>query len=397
MNSDIKSRVAGLGARLQALPPLRRIGLTMVVGLIAGFGYALFATWWYRAAVTVMPSKSNKGAFGQLGAAAGDALGGMGGLLSLSEGEDIDRIAAVIQSRSVSDAVIQRFDLLTRYNRPYIEFARDELWAHCTVKAEAKGGTVTLACEDKDPEFAREMVQFFADTARETFKRVNSSRLSEQVRFLEGHVQQLRESADESARALRDFEEKNKIVDLEEQGKAVVSALASIKGTELTRELQLDYLNGFSSADETTARQIRRQLSVLGSKYVELENPGRGKAQVRSEKPPSATAAGDLFPAALAVPQLRYDLQQLGRERKFRETALFLTMQRLEIARADEAGETSTFQILDPPVKPTYKDRPKRALIVVLGLVLGLFAGVAWIKGPHYLRRALDELSAEPG
>lgn len=378
---------------LNGLAPLRRIALCAALGLAVSLGYALLATKWYLSTVTVMPSKSPKGPLAQIGNAAGEMLGGS--LLGLAEDQDVDRIAAVLESRSVSDAVIQKFNLLERYEQQYIEFARKHLWKHCSVKVERQGGIVSLSCEDTDPEFAQKMLDFFAATANEAFKRVNQSRVSEQVRFLEKRVQQLRDSADESARALRDFEEKHKIVDLEEQGKAVVSALASLKSGELTRELQLDYLHGFSSADESTASQLRRQLDILGSKFQDLETPDRLRPPIRPERPGRSQPVDEMFPPAMAVPQLRFELEQLYRERKFRETALLLTMQRLEAARAEEAGEISSFQILDSPVVPTYKDRPKRLLIVALGVFLGALAGLAWIRGPKFLRAMTREILGE--
>src|SRR2546421_11514645 len=81
----------------------------------------------------------------------------------------------------------------------------------------------------------------------------------------------MRKEADDSARKLRDFEQRYKIVDLESQSKAVVSAMASLRSQEISKELQLSYLNSFSSRDESTAIQLRQQLSVMNAKYKALE------------------------------------------------------------------------------------------------------------------------------
>src|SRR3989440_6586623 len=83
----------------------------------------------------------------------------------------------------------------------------------------------------------------------------------------------MRKEADEAARKLRDFEERYKIVDLDSQSKAVVSAMASLRGQEISKELQLSYMNTFSSRDEATAVQLRQQLAVMNATFRKLEAP----------------------------------------------------------------------------------------------------------------------------
>src|SRR5437016_6534819 len=85
----------------------------------------------------------------------------------------------------------------------------------------------------------------------------------------------MRREADDAARHLREFEEKYKVIDLDSQSKAVVSAMASLRSQEISKELQLSYLNSFSSRDESTAVQIRQQIAVMNAKFRRLEeSPG---------------------------------------------------------------------------------------------------------------------------
>jgi uncharacterized protein involved in exopolysaccharide biosynthesis len=75
------------------------------------------------------------------------------------------------------------------------------------------------------------------------------------------------------------------------------------------------------------------------------------------------------------VPQLRAEFEALFRDRKVSEVSLLMAMERLEAARANEARDTSTFQVLDPPALPTRHSRPKRGLVVIFTTLIGL--GVA--------------------
>ena len=87
------------------------------------------------------------------------------------------------------------------------------------------------------------------------------------------------------------------------------------------------------------------------------------------------------------VPQLRFEFEQLMREQKIEETVFGLMTQRFEMARVDEARDTSTFQILDHPTLPTYRTRPSRKRAVTLGAIAGGAFGAVLALVPVWWRR----------
>jgi uncharacterized protein involved in exopolysaccharide biosynthesis len=91
----------------------------------------------------------------------------------------------------------------------------------------------------------------------------------------------------------------------------------------------------------------------------------------------------------MTVPELRFQLEQLMREQKIQETVFSLMTQRYEMAKVDEARDTSTFQILDQPTLPTYRSRPDRKRAVLLGAFAGLAAAAALLVLPVWWRRRL--------
>jgi capsule polysaccharide export protein KpsE/RkpR len=355
----------------------KRVAVVTAAFAVVGLLYALLAPKWYRSTLTVVPAKSQKGGLssmlsGELGGiAAGLADGAVGG------GADVQRIAAVLQSNDVSDAVIAKFDLKRRYGEKYQEAARTALWGHCDVKALPKPGLVQLSCEDKDPRFAQELLQYFSEYGNQVFRRVGVSSASEQVRFLEKRVGELRVQADETAQRMQEFQEKHQIVDLETQTKAVVSAMAALQSQRISKQLELDYARTFSSGDEATLQQLQSQLSVMDTKLQDMEDPGAVATRSRRKPRPDATANGGMFPAALSVPKLRAEFETLYRDRKVAEATLIFALERLEGARADEARDTSTFLVLDPPALPTRHTRPKKTSILLVAMLLGLLGAVA--------------------
>jgi len=373
---------------------LKRLALVTAGFAALGLAYGFLAPSWYRSKVTVAPVKPQRG--GSISSLLGGELGGLAAGLAESAGggADAPRVQAVLRSVTVSDAVIAKFDLKNRYGEEYQEGARQELWNHCGVKALTKPGLVELSCEDKDPAFVKEMLAFFAEHGNEVFRRVSVSSATEEVRFLERRAQELRQAADETSARMREFQEKYRVIDLESQSKAVVSSLAALDTQRITKQLELEYARTFSSGDEATLRQIESQLGVVERKLRDLEQatppPGEGEAEGASRR----GARKGVFPQALDVPRLRAEMEKLLRDRKVAEATLFVALERLESARASQARDVSTFQILDPPTVPTRRSRPKRTYALAIATLLGicvayglerlrLAGGVSALLEPH--------------
>jgi tyrosine-protein kinase Etk/Wzc len=353
----------------------KRIAIVTVAFAVAGLLYGLLAPKWYRSVLTVVPAKGQRAGVSGLFGMELDALAS--GLDAEMGGADAPRIAAVLQSIAVSDAVIEKFKLRERYDEDYQETTRDELWEHCDVKTLTKPNLVQLSCEDKDPRFVQEMLAYFAEYGNQVFRRVSGSSASEEVRFLEARVTELRQQADEVASRMRQFQEEHKVVDLDTQAKAVVSAMAALNSQRITKQLELEWARKFSAADEATTQQLRSQLSVVGDRLRDLEERPEPTPAVPDKQGAGAKATkGDVFPPAMSVPRLRAEFEKLYRDRRVAEATLVFALERLEAAKANEAREVSTFLVMDPPALPTKKSRPKRALVLVMAALLGAAASV---------------------
>ena len=347
----------------------KRVAAITAAFAVAAIVYALLAPRWYRSVLTVVPAKAQKS--GISGLLSGE-LGGLAAGLDVGGGADVARIAAVLQSIAVTDAVIEKLDLRERYRAKYQENVRDALWEHCGVKTLTRPGLVQLSCEDKDPRFAQEMVTNFAEYGNQVFRRVNVGSATEEVRFLEKRVAELRQQAEQTSTRMREFQEKYQIVDLDTQSKAVVSALAALNTQRITKQMELDFARSFSSADEATTRQLESELSVMEQKLRDLERSHAGPEASAVGTKPTGRRAGGVFPAALDVPKLRAEFEGLYRDRKVAEATLVFALERLEGAKANEARDVSTFQVLDPPTLPTRKSRPMGSAIVLGATLIGL-------------------------
>ena len=78
----------------------------------------------------------------------------------------------------------------------------------------------------------------------------------------------------------------------------------------------------------------------------------------------------------VSLPDYQLNLQKLQAQMDIAE-ALFKTLvKEYEMAKAQEMKERISFQVIDPPYVPDKPYKPKKALIVAVGLISGLFLGI---------------------
>lgn len=357
----------------------KTLAACMLLATGAAIAYLVLAPKWYAATLTVVPSQRTPDS------AATTLIARLPGGLDTTA-TDVQRIHAVLTSNSVADEVIAKFSLKQRYGTDHLEKARAALWDHCGTSVDRRSGVVALTCEDEEPAMAQAMARYFGEIGNKVFGRVSVSSAREERKFLEAQVTKSRADVDAASRKLREFQERHKIVDLPEQSKAVISAMASIKGELLSKQLELSYLSSFAARTESSVVQLQQQIGIMERKLAQLETANR------ATPPPANGSAGrpaDFFPGAMSVPELRFELEQLVREQKIQETVFFLMTQRYEMSKIDEARDTSTFQILDSPTLPSYPTRPARKRTLALGGLGGLALAIAWIVGPAWWRRRL--------
>ena len=168
-----------------------------------------------------------------------------------------------------------------------------------------------------------------------------------------------RTDVDEASRKLREFQEKHKLIDISEQSRASLTAMASLQGELISKQMQLDYLDGFSAGDEANALQLKRQIAVVKERLGSLEG-------ATAPTSPAGAAPSGMLPSLLEVPRLRYEYEQLYRDQEVQETVFLLLTRLFEVAKVNEARDTSAFTVLDPPVVATHKSRPRT--LVILGI-----------------------------
>jgi tyrosine-protein kinase Etk/Wzc len=353
---------------------LRRFRVLLLAAVIAlplGVAHALLAPRWYVSHVTLVPVDNARSSASTLSERPFDSGG---------DRKYADRLADVIRSRTVASEVIE--DTVT--DDP--DEAHRLLWDRCALAVSRKSSFLTLRCEDPDPLRARDLLRRFVSATEETWQRVSGSSATEERRFLEKRVAQARAEVDESSRKLRAFQEEHRLVDLGEQSRASLTAMASLQSELISKEMQLAYVDAFTAPDESTAQQLRKQVAIVKSRLGSLEGDGK-IAESRAQ-------GGGMLPRLLDVPRLRYQYEQLSRDQQAQEGIFLLLTRLFEIAKLSEARDISAFQLLDPPTVAARPSRPNPMLIVAVDTAVALGLVAACILLPAWWRSRRDGAAA---
>jgi capsule polysaccharide export protein KpsE/RkpR len=310
---------------------------------------------------------------GVAGSIGGAALGGIASDL-LNTKNTGALFVSILYGRTVSDRLIEQFQLNRVYHTKLIEDTRIALWEHIDISEERKSGVIGITVTDKDPSRAAGMAQAYVNELNRLVAEVSTSSARRERIFLEDRLKTVKAALDNATARFSEFASSNIAIDVPAQGKAMVEAAAWVQGQLMFEESELRGLeriyapgNFRLQAHQARVAELRQQLQKLG---------GSGSASgVKNDD--------SLFPTIRKLPILGVTYFDLYRESKIQETLYQLLTQQYELAKVEEAKQIPTVKVFDAAVVPTKKSFPPRTQIVVSGTVLILAATVAWI----FLRR----------
>jgi capsule polysaccharide export protein KpsE/RkpR len=194
--------------------------------------------------------------------------------------------------------------------------------------------------------------------------------------FLEARLAQVKQDLESSEKNFSEFASKNTALDIQEQGKAMIEAGATLEGQMIGMETELQslkqiYSDGNVRVRATQARvdELRRQLEKLGGKFDTEAAPARQQDDQ------------SLYPSIRRLPLLGVGYADLYRNTKMQEAIFETLTQGYELAKVQEVKETPSVMVIDSPDVPGKKSFPHRSYIVLAGLFFSIFLGAAWILG----------------
>jgi tyrosine-protein kinase Etk/Wzc len=334
---------------------------TLVAAILTLVVMLLFFPNWFSATTSIMPPEKDSGSFslaaGMLPSGLGSLLSGSGlalpGLASPS-----DLYAAILKSRTVSMAVIERHGLKEIYKAELDTEALAELHAHTSIIVQAEG-IINLSFEDTDPERAAAVANSFV----EELNRVNQENLVSKARAMREFIERrLNESVVDltlAEEALEAFQKEHSAIALDEQVKAAINAIAELRGQLVIAEIEFGVMKKSLSPNNTRYKNQEFKIQQIKKQLERMEGGDTAFADSSILNVPMSEA-----------PELGLAYARLMRDLKIQETIFELLKQQYEQAKIQEMRDTPTVQVLDFARVPEKKSRPRRTMIAAMAGVM---------------------------
>jgi uncharacterized protein involved in exopolysaccharide biosynthesis len=343
-------------------------GLPLVAALSAA-AISLTLPAVYSASTTLLPPQGQSSAnalLSQLGGAA-SLIGGAAGIKGPN-----DVYLGMLKSRTISDKLIKRFSLLKVYEQTSLEKARKRLMDSTIVTA-AKSGLITVEVEDRDRERSAQLANAYVEELVNLTKVMAVTEASRRRLFFERQLEQAKDQLATAEQDLKRALDTHGVVSVDSETQAMVATLAQVRARISAKEIQLNSMKAFMTPNNIEYRRGEEELRSLQAQSSQLENGRLG-----------AERGGN--------PQGLENIKVL-RNVKYNQMLYELLAKQYEMARLDEASDSSAVQVLDPAVVPEQRARPKRAMIVLLTGAVSFFAALvlAFVReGWARLRRRED-------
>ena len=340
--------------RLLVLGPL-------AAGLLAlGISFAIAPT--FTATTKFMPPQQQQSAAASMLASLG-ALGGLAGAATGIKNPN-DQFVAFLESRTVQDALIDRFKLMERYEAELRTNARKTLDANVQI-ASGKDGLITIDASDTDPAFAAQLANAYVDELGHLLGRLAVTEAQQRRMFFEKQLNTAKDNLTKADQALKASGINSNV--LKSNPAAAVEGLAQLKATIAAQEIKLASMRGYLTESAPDFKQAQTELAAMRNQMA------------RAEKEEPSTPGADS------------DYISKFREFKYHETLFELFAKQYEMARIDESREGAVIQVVDTALPPELKSKPKKALIAVLTTLATGFALLLFV----FIRQALRGASKD--
>lgn len=336
------------------------IGVTLVTAL-ASVAISLAIPNTYTGTALVLPPQSQSGASALLGQLS--VLGGAVGQ-SLGVKNPNDTYVAMLNSRTVSDNLVKRFDLMNVYDKKLPTDTRIEL-AMATSIFSGKDGIISIQVDDKQPKRAAMLANGYVQELQKLTQTLAVTEASQRRLFFERQLTLAKEGLADAETALKTLQEKTGMIQLSGQSEGIIRAAAELKAQIGAKEVALGAMRTFATNSNPEIIRIEQELSGMRLQLKKIEtgmNAGNGDVSISTSK----------------VPAAGLEYIRKVRDVKYHEGIYELLAKQFELAKIDEAKQSSLIQVLDNAVEPDKKTKPARAVIVLISTLLGALAAILW-------------------
>jgi len=341
------------------------VAVTFAFGVVAAIISLLLPSRFTATTVILPPQNSSAGS------ALLSELSAMGPMASLAGGglgikNPNDMYVALLKSRTVEDAMVQRFNLKAEYRAKRQSDARKALEGQCEIESGPKDGLIHISVTDRDPARAAEMANGYVEEYRKFSETLAITEASQRRLFFQQQLAEAKDNLANAEEAFKKTEQATGMIQMDSQARALIESAASLRAQIAAKEVEIHAMRSFASDGNPDLQMAEQQLAGWQAQLSRLTgNPG--------------AAEDELLLSKGQVPGAGLEYVRKLRDVKYYDTIFDLLAKQFEIAKLDEARQGALIQVVDPAIPPDRRSFPKRTLIVLVTALVGFFAAISWV------------------
>lgn len=291
------------------------ICIIVIVAFVVSIIYSLSLPKIYASTASIIPPRQESSLDSSIASKLG-GLGSLGGFTSNFLNSSDALWVSLLTSQTLMNAMINRFDLIKIFDASSLEDARNTLGG--MVNIENSEGIIFITVEDKDPEMTAMLANGFAEELDKLNRNMALNSVKRTRLFIEERLEETRLELKRAEEAVKEFKEKNKVIALEGQSSTIISAIGSVNGQLMAKEVELNTLLSYATPNNPNVEILKTQIEGLKVKLKELEE---GKKEYINSQPQ------DSFIPTIKIPDLSLQYVRLLRNAKVQENLYELLTQ----------------------------------------------------------------------
>ena len=306
--------------------------------------------------LTPHQAESSLSAMAQLaGGGAGAGLSSLSLLAGFGLRNPSDLYLGILESRTIADTLIDKYNLRQVYGDKYYKAARKHLASNTTIKA-GKDTLIHVQVSDRNSNRAAQLANAYIEELAKRNSMVALTEASQRRQFFEEQLSKEKDLLAEAEIALRNTQQVTGLMVPSGQAEALIRSASQLHAEILSQQAQLAGLATYATDENPRVQMVKHELAALQSKLAEME---RGDH-----------AAGTPDVPIGKLPQAGLEYLRKYRDVKYHETLYEALARQYEAARLDEAKAAPSVQIVDTAAVPEKRSGPPRTVIVLASTML---------------------------
>lgn len=320
----------------------------------------------FQAESVVLPPGQNS----SMGSALASQMGGNAAMASLA-GASLgirnpgEMYVSLFRSRTLEDALIQRFGLLARYHAKKMSQTRKLFEKKSSVVLGAKDGLIRISVLDRDPKMAADIANGWVEEFRRLSANLAITEASQRRAFFQQQLLEANESLSTAEEKMKATQQSTGVLQVDSQARTLIESAAVLRAQVAAKEVEIQAMRSYATEENPQIYTAEQQLAGL-------------KAQLAKLGGTDANSGSEVIVPKGNLPAAGMEYMRNLRDVRYYETIADLIARQFEMAKLDEARQGAIIQVADLAIPPDGHYSPKRTLWVAGAMFVSFFGACVW-------------------